>query len=483
MSKQRKLPKALTTAETNALLSSTSNPRDRLMLTLMLEAGLRATEAAKLQLENVAWEEQLLRVTGKGNKEAEVAISRRLKEALESALQARPPQATHNYILWNKRQPDKPIGRHAIFKLVRNTAKKAGITRTISPHMLRHTFVTDLYRSTGDIGKAQKAARHSRIETTTIYTHLTTEDQRKDFDQLDRRPWYIKLWSNLKPDIRPSFFQEKRRPFFIGETIGRAKEITELRKNLRVGIHTILIGERGTGRKHLLRQLEDTHLFRLDSLNPLRENLVNLCQKLHDRNLLSELPTGRSSTPFIEVLRSIDGDDPFTLVIESLNEAGNREIQALQKLANRWTIFATIDRKQKPKLNKIFFGNCSTIDLHNLNKNETLEFVKKTSATMNVPDPKAYYQFIYTQSEGNPQAIMDLIEMTRRTGNFTPHHTGVQKVLPATPFIALFLMLVFASRYSASALSEPSLKIIATLLIISIAPLIVFDKILKEKNK
>ena len=86
-------PGALTPAETDAFRSVVSRPRDLVAVSLMLDAGLRASEVVGLRLEDIDWGTQTLRFVGKGGKPAELPISSRLREEIERAIAARPPQA------------------------------------------------------------------------------------------------------------------------------------------------------------------------------------------------------------------------------------------------------------------------------------------------------------------------------------------------------------------------------------------------------
>lgn len=479
---KQQLPKILTPTEEQALFSVIDNERDRAAMGLGRWAGLRANEIATLRLGDIDVDQLILRIKGKGGKHAEVAISRHLWDMLDGALRKRPPQATHEFLLWDRRNPEKSINRHALNKMLTGYCRKAGI-RHLTVHMLRHSFLTDLYRETGDLGKVQKAARHSKIETTTIYTHLTTEDQRKDLDALDRRGWMARKWSLLRPRIIPDFYRSRHNPIEIGEIIGRSSEISRLRRNLASHVHTVLVGERGIGKKTLLASLEGSGLYFLESLSPAREHLTELCEQLHQDGLLKEMPKGRSTRTFVQPLIEAGKEGNLSVVIQSLSEITKSGIAILRRLADHWTIFCGIEPNQKSKIQDILFGKYEEILLNNLPRNTAYELIQKASADLSIPDQRAYLQNIFVHSGGNPQAILEMVDITRRTGELHPTHSGVQKVLPATPLLSMFMMMAVLSRYSASALSEPDLKVYVTLVLFGLIPPIVLDRILKMKGK
>jgi hypothetical protein len=480
--KNRPLPKVMTASEEEALLSVIDNERDRAAIGLGRWAGLRAHEIATLEVGDIDVDLLILRVKGKGGKHAEVAISNRLWDMLDQAIRKRPLQATHEFFLWDKRNPEKGIKRQALNKMLAGYCQKAGI-RHVTVHMLRHSFLTNYFREIGDLGKVQKAARHSKIETTTIYTHLTTEDQRKDLNALDHRSWIKRKWSKMRPKVIPDFIRSRQKPISIGEIVGRTSEISRLRTNLANHAHSVLIGERGLGKKTLLESLVGVDLYRLESLSPARENLVGLCTQLHLDGLLEEMPKGRSTRIFEQALMEAGKAGKFTLVIESLSEVNKSGITILRKLAKYWTIFTSIEPSQKSKAGEIFFGNFDEIPVKSLSKQETYELARKASADLSIPDQKAYCQNIFAHSEGNPQAILEMVDITRRTGELYPTHSGVMKVLPATPLLSMFMMMAVLSRYSASSLSKPDLKVYVTLVLFGLMPPIVLDRILKLKGK
>lgn len=478
-----RLPKILTSAESEAFRSVIANPRDGGGVSLMLDGGLRVSDVAKLKLQSLIWNERILRFITKGDREAEIPISNRLRDELEKLIRARPPEATHEFVLWDLKNPSKPISRYALYKMVRRYGVKAGIQKRVHPHMLRHTYATELYKSTRDPLLVKQALIHKNLNTVPIYAELSTDDLRNDFESIDRRPLLMKWWSRLKPKVIPELLKPKPRPFYIGETIGREKQITHLRKNFRDRVNTILVGDRGTGKRHLLSQVDGEGIYRIDSFTPVRESLVKLCEKLVKDSLLEEMPKGRSATPFAEALKEAGKTAKLTLVISSLNDITRNEIRHLRAVAENWTIFGSVEGNQKEKLGKIFFGKYSAIELENFDKATAEMFTRKLVSDVNVPDMKAYLNHAYSQTRGNPQAILELTEATIRTGNIYPEHSGMQKVLSATPFLSMFLMAIIASRYSAAAISRPDWKIFATILMLGIIPFLILDRILKQKNK
>jgi integrase len=173
----RRLPEVLTRDEARLLLSM-PNPRyptgarDLCMLKLMLNSGLRAAEVLNLAWKDVDLHTGRLTVRqGKGKKDRQVWINEDTLALLRTWRAASPPSVHCFPTLGGTRLYDS-----ALRFMVKRRAIKAGITKDVHPHMLRHTYATELYRQTKDIRLVQKALGHENLATTMIYTHIVDDD-------------------------------------------------------------------------------------------------------------------------------------------------------------------------------------------------------------------------------------------------------------------------------------------------------------------
>lgn len=177
MSKPRKLPESLTSEEVKALLKQPnkrylSGFRNFCMLRVILDGGLRASELLKLKAVDIDWRSGKLKVVeGKGKKDRVIWLNEDCLEQLRAWKTKRPESA----FLFCTAQGQK-IGDRYLRTMVKRYAQKAGIEKDVHPHILRHTFATDLYRDTKDIRMVQKALGHSDVSTTMIYTHIVDEE-------------------------------------------------------------------------------------------------------------------------------------------------------------------------------------------------------------------------------------------------------------------------------------------------------------------
>ena len=178
----RKIPEVLTEEEQVALLRQ-PNPRyptgerNRLVIRLMLDSGLRLSEATALRWQDIDLTTGKLMVRqGKGAKDrtlwvgdADLGLLRHWRER-----QARTVHGSQGHVFTTL--AGKRVSNRYVKQMVKRLAQKAGIEKDVHPHMLRHTFATDLYRQTTNIRLTQKALGHENLATTQIYTHIVDEE-------------------------------------------------------------------------------------------------------------------------------------------------------------------------------------------------------------------------------------------------------------------------------------------------------------------
>jgi integrase/recombinase XerC len=181
-SKQKKLPDFLLFEELNMLLESfdLSDPiqlRNRAMFELIYASGLRVSEAALLSLQDIDLDQRTLRFMGKGSKERMVPFYSDCADVLKQYLNESRPilmkGKLHHRVFIN--QQGEGFSSRGIEYLLDQSARKAGITRTVHPHMLRHSFATHLLDNGADLRLVQELLGHENISTTQIYTHVTLD--------------------------------------------------------------------------------------------------------------------------------------------------------------------------------------------------------------------------------------------------------------------------------------------------------------------
>lgn len=180
----QKLPEVLSYEEIEQLiaaidLSHPQGTRNRAIIETLYASGLRVTELISLRISNIFFEDQIIRVIGKNDKERLVPIgSQALKQIMlyleggrRAMMNIQPGQ--EDFLFLNRR--GKSLTRVMIFTIIKNLCKKAGLEKNVSPHSFRHSFATHLVEGGADLRAVQEMLGHESITTTEIYTHLNTD--------------------------------------------------------------------------------------------------------------------------------------------------------------------------------------------------------------------------------------------------------------------------------------------------------------------
>ena len=181
--KSQALPTILSVREVDRLLSATDNIKHLAILYTLYSAGLRLHEVIQLRIADLHWDRHQLHVhCGKGKKDRMVMLSHTLKALLGQYFDLYQPR----YWLFEGQGAAGPYSSRSIQAIVKGAAKKAGISRKVTPHTLRHCFATHLLDQGTDIRYIQELLGHKDIKTTLIYTHITTKSLEQIQSPLDR---------------------------------------------------------------------------------------------------------------------------------------------------------------------------------------------------------------------------------------------------------------------------------------------------------
>ena len=176
----RKLPDTLSIEEINELinaidLSKPEGERNRAMLETLYGCGLRVSELINLQISDLFFEEDFIKVTGKGDKQRFVPISPLNKKYIgiyrhQVRVHQKIQKGSEDILFLNRR--GKGLTRAMIFTIIRQLADKIGLKKIISPHTFRHSFATHLLENGADLRAIQQMLGHESITTTEIYMHV-----------------------------------------------------------------------------------------------------------------------------------------------------------------------------------------------------------------------------------------------------------------------------------------------------------------------
>ena len=183
----KKLPEYLTSEEINKLfdirLTKPIDYRNKAMLEVLYATGTRISELINLELNQIDFDECIIRVTGKGKKDRIIPIGDTAMDALKNyILNYRiflVKANDNNYVFLNKN--GSKISRQGFFKILKGLAFDAGIKKDISPHTIRHSFATNLLNNGADLRIIQELLGHENLQTTEIYSHLTNKKIEDDY--------------------------------------------------------------------------------------------------------------------------------------------------------------------------------------------------------------------------------------------------------------------------------------------------------------
>lgn len=193
----KSLPRALSPEEVDELLeqparrNSPEAKRDKAMLELLYATGLRVSELVALDLTDVALESDpvTVRCTGKGDHDRVRPLHQRAVDELRQYIFHVRPKLVRNRretALFVNRRGER-LTRQGFWLILKNYAREAGLDKTITPHTLRHTFATHMLSGGMPLRNVQEALGHASISTTQVYTHLTDQQRRNEYDKAHPR--------------------------------------------------------------------------------------------------------------------------------------------------------------------------------------------------------------------------------------------------------------------------------------------------------
>nr|WP_028215428.1 site-specific integrase [Paraburkholderia mimosarum] len=181
--KPRKLPVILSPDEVTRLLEAIPSIKSRVILMTAYAGGLRISEATCLKVSDIDSQRMVLRVEqGKGQTDRYVMLSPRLLDVLREYWRMGRPQ----HWLFPGRFPDQPIGPAVVRRACQDARRRAGISKTVTPHMLRHAFATHLLESGTDVRTIQLLLGHRSLATTSTYLKVATSTVCAATSPLDR---------------------------------------------------------------------------------------------------------------------------------------------------------------------------------------------------------------------------------------------------------------------------------------------------------
>ena len=189
---KKTLPKVLTIEEVELILNinykTPFDYRNKAMLELMYSSGLRVSELLDLTINDIDFENDLVKIFGKGSKERIIPIGDYALKALSKYIcEYRNSLIKFPTDILFLNNHGKKMSRSGFFKIINKIAEEKGITKEISPHVLRHSFATHMLECGADLRSIQELLGHENMSTTSIYTHVRSDLLRKQYDEFHPR--------------------------------------------------------------------------------------------------------------------------------------------------------------------------------------------------------------------------------------------------------------------------------------------------------
>ena len=169
--------------KTSSARNQESQLRDKAIFETLYSAGLRVSELVGLDIEDIDFIGNVVRVMGKGKKERIVPIGDKALEALKAYMDRRKTESPHMFLNKNGTR----LTARSVCNIINKYVKQQAIAQHVSPHMFRHSFATHLLNNGADLRSVQELLGHVNLSTTQIYTHLTTDKLKSVYDKAHPR--------------------------------------------------------------------------------------------------------------------------------------------------------------------------------------------------------------------------------------------------------------------------------------------------------
>ena len=189
---EKKYPIYLTNDEFNRLLlsidtSKNIGKRNYLLINLLYDSGVRVSELINIKINNIDFDNRLIKILGKGNKERIVYFTKNTSKLLYEYIYdiCEIHKYPRKFLFESK--TNVVLSRFEVYNIITKYAKKANIEKKVTPHVLRHTIATHLIQNDADVMSVKTILGHSKVSTTEIYTHLDTKDLKRKYDEIKER--------------------------------------------------------------------------------------------------------------------------------------------------------------------------------------------------------------------------------------------------------------------------------------------------------
>ena len=475
--------------EASLLVNSINDLKHKCLVLLMLDAGLRVSEAISLQFGNFDFKNKILNVRSLKKRKAtkdfanrQIPLSQRLFLCLAEYSKEFQKLDSLTYVFPSPDNNRVHLSRFAVHKYLKRLSFKKVNIQNLHPHALRHSFATSLVATGTGMNEIADLLGHQHLDTSRIYTHIPKEQLEKSITKAaarngDKNPFLFKIFSFLFAKRPPIIYvpNQAQKPI-----VGRTNELTAISENLNKGVNTIIVGKYGTGKRLMLESIQtEKKVLTFDDTSGIKKSLIYLLLYLYenDKDKVATLMFGdfkkdaletrlsRQSVAYLcDSIKSIVAPKEFILKIRQFDDITRSSLKVIDQLKDTFVILTSATEISITKAP--FFGNFEKIELKNLNRVQSFELIHKLSADMTIENYEVYRDHIWNQTDGNPRAITDMVERYRREPLLVTEtirnvtHIGAIREIDCSYALVMLIASLAVMRYMTSELDNPGLRTI-----------------------
>ena len=470
--------------EASLLVDNIHDLKHKCLILIMLDAGLRVSEAISLKFGNFDFKKQLLNVQSlkKRNKSKDfqtrqIPISQRLFLCLADYVKLFDRLDFNTYLFPNPSGKGH-ITRQAVFNYLKRLSINKVNIKNLHPHALRHSFATSLIATGSDLHQVADLLGHQCLDTSRIYAHIPQEQLSKSINAASIR-------NGAKRRLF-SFFRSKQTPIIyipnqnITPVIGRNSELQSISDHLSKGTNVLILGAPGVGKRLLLDNIKPHQkILTFDDSASIKKSLIYLLLYLYENDkeqiaglLFSdfdrskqETRLSRQSVSFLcdEIKRLVNPKE-YVLKIKQFDDVTKQSLKVIDSLKDSFVFITTASEISISKSS--FFWGFEKIELKNLSRVHSFELIHKLSYDLVIDDYDVYRSHIWQQTDGNPRAITEMVERYRREPVLIAEtvrsitFSGVVREWDCSYILIILIASLAIARYMTSELDNPGLRVL-----------------------
>jgi len=493
--------------EANLLVNSIDDARHKCLILLMLDAGLRVSEAISLKFGQFDFKNQILNVKSlkKRNVSKDFAtrpipLSQRLYFSL-AEYSKEFAKIDSSTFLFPSDCSREHVSRQSVNKYLKRLSYRKCNIKNLHPHTLRHTFATSLVVADTQINEIADLLGHQHLNTSRIYTHIPTLKLQKSVNAAaaingEKSSFLMKIFGFMFAKKPPVVYIPNQS---VAPIVGRAAELQTISNFLDKGINVILFGKYGVGKRLILDSIKSNRkILTFDDTSGIKKSLIYLLLYLYqnDKEQIANLVFGtleldqmetrlsRQSIGYLcDAIIKITEPKEYILKIKQFDQVSPQALKVIDNLRNHFVILTAATEISITK--EHFFATFEKLEIKNLNRLQSFELIHKLSYDINVDNYEVYRDHIWMQTDGNPKAITDMVERYKREPFLVTEtirsitHSGVIREIDLSYAVVLLIGSLAVMRYMTAELDNPALRTIGGMAMI----LLILTRVFVAKTK